>query len=43
MNDNIFQERVVLSIVLDSNEKIILKPKNFPSRVKNHSEKSKSL
>ena len=39
MKNKIKEIDAVLSIALDSDEKIILKPKIFPSRVKNHSEK----
>ena len=39
MKNKIKEKGVVLSIFLDSDEKITLKPKNFLSRVKNHSEK----
>ena len=39
MKNKIKKNGVVSSVALNNNEKIILKPKIFPSRVKNHSEK----
>ena len=39
IKNKIKEDGVVLPVVLNNNEKIILKPKIFPSRVKNHSEK----